>query len=84
MKTIKLLKEDKELLTNIVGNAPAGGSMELKEVRKAVKVLDKLVLDNEETTFEDAEFDYLKERFSTTKFLIANTKITTLADKLGL
>ena len=81
MRLIKFESEnDKALLTAILESA--SGGMDIGEVRRSIKLIDKIQVANESMTLEDAEYEYLKQRYMGTKFTRVNKEVVTLADNI--
>jgi hypothetical protein len=71
---------NKELLVAILESSPTG--MDIGEVRKSIKLIDKIQNAEQTVTLEDAEYEYLKTRYFSTKFTRVNKEITILADNI--
>lgn len=80
MRFIQLTQTDKEVLVAILETSPSG--MDIGEVRKAIKLIDKLEEGNALVSLEDSEYEYLKGRFDSTKFVRVTKELVLLADKL--
>lgn len=80
MKFIHLENTDKEILRAILESAPGG--IEIGEVRRAIRVIDKVEAAGALLALEDAEYEYLKGRFGQTKFVRVTRDLVGLADRL--
>lgn len=81
MRLIKFESEsDKALLTAILESA--SGGMDIGEVRRSIKLIDKIQETTNSLAVEDAEYEYLKHRYMGTKFTRVNKDVVTLADNI--
>lgn len=80
MRFVKLEQADKEILRAILESAPSG--LDIGEVRRAIRVIDKIEEAGELLALEDAEYDYLKARFAQAKFVRVSRELVELADRL--
>jgi hypothetical protein len=80
MKKLTLAVNDKEILMNILEAAPNGA--DIGEIRKAIKLIDKIELAENVVDLEDSEYEYLKEKFYGIKFAKISKDIAQLADRI--
>lgn len=81
MRMIKFTStEDKDVLTAILESS--SGGVDIGEVRKSIKIIDKLQASQDAVCLEDADYEYLKHRFVSTKFTRVNRKIVEIADAI--
>lgn len=80
MRFIKLTATDNDVLLAILETAPGG--MDIGEVRRAIRVMDKVEQATDVLVLEDAEYEYLKARFAQTKFVRVTRELVDLADRL--
>jgi hypothetical protein len=81
MKSIELKQGDKEFLKIVCEQAPEGITIE--QVRRSIKVLDKVEAAQETLLLEDADHQYLVSRFSQMKFIKADRGVLDLFDRLS-
>lgn len=81
MKSIELKQGDKEFLQIICEQAPEGITIE--QVRRSIKVLDKVEAAEDTLLLEDADHQYLVSRFSQMKFIKADRGVLDLFDRLS-
>lgn len=80
MKKITLIDNDKPILLNILEAAPNGA--DIGEIRKAIKLIDKIEAAEAFVILEDTEYEYLKDKFYNIKFAKISKEIIYLADRL--
>jgi len=80
MKFIKIKQEELSALFTILESAPNGA--DIGEVRKAIRIMDKLEEVKDLLVLEDSEYEYLIHRFNTTKFVRITKDVVDLADRL--
>jgi hypothetical protein len=81
MKTIQLKQNDKELLKIICEQAPDG--ITIADVRRAIKLIDKIDAAGSTVALEDAEHQYLTAKFEGMKFVKADRTVLDLFDRLA-
>lgn len=80
MKTFALKQSDKELLKAICEQAPDG--ITISDVRRAIKLMDKIDASESEVSLEDADHQYLLAKFDGMKFIKADRNVLDLYDRL--
>lgn len=79
IKSKDVSEEEKDItvseLLKIIINTPKPGGLDFSEVRKAVKVLDKLSDADEIIELEDEEYRYAKERMDSHKWNVPTQEI---------
>jgi hypothetical protein len=80
MKKLTLAANDKDILMNILESAPNGA--DIGEIRKAIKLIDKIELAENVVNLEDSEYEYLKEKFYGIKFAKISKEIAYLGDRI--
>lgn len=81
MRLIKLDSENsKQLLIAVLESA--SGGMDIGEVRRSIKLIDKVQASTDTLMLEDAEYEYLKHRYMSTKFTRVTKEVVVLADSI--
>lgn len=80
MKTFELKQSEKELLKAICEQAPDG--ITISDVRRAIKLMDKIDASENEVSLEDADHQYLLVKFDGMKFIKADRSVLDLYDRL--
>lgn len=80
MRNIRINKQDQEILIAILESAPGG--LDIGEVRKALRVIEKIESASGLLVLEDAEYEYLLGRFRQTRFVKVTKELVELADRL--
>lgn len=80
MKNIQIDKQDQEILIAVLETSQGG--LDIGEVRKALRVITKIENASGLLVLEDAEYDYLMERFRKTRFTRVTKELVALADCL--
>lgn len=80
MRFIRTTQEDKDLLKALLETAPSG--LDIGQVRRSIRVIDKIDGANDLLILEDTDYEHLRERFHQTKFVRVTRELVELADKL--
>lgn len=80
MKNLQIKQSDKDLLKAICEQAPDG--ITISEIRRAIKVMDKIDASESEVSLEDADHQYLLAKFDGMKFIKADRSVLDLYDRL--
>ena len=80
MRLLNLQPAHKEIVAAILEASPTG--MDIGEIRRALKVIDKVQSAANSVTLDDSEFDYIAKRFKETKFTRISKEVVDLADAI--
>jgi hypothetical protein len=81
MKSFELKQDEKELLKLICEQAPEG--ITISDVRRSIKLLDRIDAAGDTLALEDADHQYLMQRFSGMKFVKADRAVLGLFDRIS-
>ncbi len=83
MKNFTINADEKSLLKVMIENAPQGSSMNIGQVRQAIRVLDIVEAATDSVSLEDSDHSYLLERFNQGSFIRADKMLLVLFDRIS-